>query len=131
MNSFYKMQLIYENLGNSSLDLENIKQQVAEYNGSDTWEEFIDNQEIGECQFIASVLKDFGFDSVFGEIEIDDEYIDEDGDPQNLVTHHWSQIGDVIYDFSKGTLKDHIEWGDLYGVEVDGEEWRYNPISKR
>ena len=52
--------------------------------------------------------------------------IDEYGDEQTLMTHHWIIINGRIYDFSKGTLRDYINWDDVYDVNVDGDEWRYN-----
>ncbi len=41
------------------------------------------------------------------------------------MTHHWITINGKIFDFSKGTLRDYIT-DDVYVVNVDGEEWRYN-----
>jgi hypothetical protein len=111
------------------MDLEYIKNHIIEYEGYDTWEEFINNQELGECQYICSDLNKFGLRRVFGEIELDDGYIDSNGNPQILATHHWLLDGDRILDFSKGTLKDYINWDDLYAIEVDGDEWRYNTIT--
>ena len=94
------------------------------------WENFVDNQENGDCQDIVStIIYDFKtVKKVFGEIEIDEPYIDEDGDEQTLMTHHWITINDKIYDFSKGTLRDYINWDDQYEANVDGDEWRYNNI---
>ena len=92
------------------------------------WENFVDNQENGDCQDIVStIIYDFKtVKKVFGEIEIDEPYIDEDGDEQTLMTHHWITINDKIYDFSKGTLRDYITWDDVYDVNVEGDEWRYD-----
>ena len=94
------------------------------------WENFVDNQENGDCQDIVStIIYDFKtVKKVFGEIEIDEPYIDEDGDEQTLMTHHWIIINDKIYDFSKGTLRDYINWDNQYEANVDGDEWRYNNI---
>lgn len=109
----------------------------------DRWEEFIDNQNMGECQSIVSlIISEFGnrgVIKVFGEIEVDnpsiyyEEEYDEDTDDYIEVkkenfkfTHHWVKINGEIYDFSKGTLKDNIEWFDLYDVSIDNEEWRYD-----
>ena len=92
------------------------------------WEDFVDNQENGDCQSIVeSIINGFGGSAkkVFGEIEVDEPYIDEWGEEQTLMTHHWVVIDGEIYDFSKGTLRDYIQWYDIYDVHVDGEEWRY------
>jgi hypothetical protein len=92
------------------------------------WKDFINNQQMGDCQEIVSmIIKNFKeAKKVFGEIEVDEPYIDEFGEYQNLVTHHWIEIGGVTYDFSKGTLSNHIDWVDIYSVEVIGDDWRYN-----
>jgi hypothetical protein len=94
------------------------------------WRTFVDNQENGDCQMIVSgIIYNFkNVKKVFGEIEVDEPYIDEYGEEQTLMTHHWITINDKIYDFSKGTLSDYINWDDIYDVSVDGNEWRYNNI---
>jgi hypothetical protein len=92
------------------------------------WKHFVDNQENGDCQgIVASIINGFGgsVKKVFGEIKVDDPYTDEWGEDQTLMTHHWIEIDGKIYDFSKGTLSDYIQWGDIYDVLVYGEEWRY------
>lgn len=92
------------------------------------WKKFVDQQENGDCQGIVSnIIMDFkNVNKVFGEIEVDEPYIDEYGDEQILITHHWVTINGKIYDFSKGTLTDYINWDDVYDVNVEGDEWRYN-----
>ena len=92
------------------------------------WKNFVDNQENGDCQGIVSgIIYNFkNVKKVFGEIEVDEPYIDEYGDEQTLMTHHWIIINGKIYDFSKGTLSDYINWDDVYDVNTDGDEWRYN-----
>jgi hypothetical protein len=95
------------------------------------WKKFVDNQENGDCQGIVSrIIYNFKtviktIKKVFAEIEVDEPYIDEYGDEQTLMTHHWITINGNIYDFSKGTLLDYINWDDVYDVNVDGDEWRY------
>ena len=140
-------QFITEQVRELSL-IENIKQYLISEDGFDhnTWEEFIDNQDMGDCQLIVSIIvRQFGnrgVKEVFGEIEVDepsihyDEEYDEDVDDYIEVekenfkfTHHWIEINGKIYEFSKGTLKDNITWDNLYDVSVDGDEWRYNGIS--
>lgn len=92
------------------------------------WNTFVDNQENGDCQgIVSSIIMDFkNVKKVFGEIEVDEPYIDEWGDEQTLMTHHWVTINDKIYDFSKGTLSNYIKWDNIYDVNIDGDEWRYN-----
>jgi hypothetical protein len=119
---------IYCEMYNNIID--QIKGMLVEEHGEESWEDFVDNQEIGNCQFISSsIAQDFlNVKRVFGEIEVDEPYIDEHGDEQNLVTHHWVEIDGRYYDFSKGTLKDYIEWDDMYNPFVDDLS-RYHPIS--
>lgn len=100
------------------------------YNGdwNLAWRKFVDDQENGDCQgIVSSIIMDFPqVEKVFGEIEIDNSYIDEYGEEQTLMTHHWVEIMGKIYDFSKGTLKNYIDFDDIYNVNTDGDEWRYN-----
>ncbi len=79
------------------------------------WQVFVDNQELGECQsIVADISANFPVcKKVFGEIEIDNPYYDEEGEEQSYMT-----IDGIIYDFSKGTLKDYINF--------DNDEYRYN-----
>ena len=99
-----------------------------------SWQEFIDNQVMGDCQsIVADIVREFtSAKKKFGNIEVDIPavYNEDDEVVENYYfTHHWVEIDDHIFDFSKGTLKDSIEWADLYGVEQDGDKWRYRFIS--
>lgn len=128
MNDYLKeLGLIYENLNNNII--EDIKNSLVEYHGEDSWEDFVDNQEMGNCQFIVSyIISEFPeTKKVFGEIEVDEPYVDEDGDEQTLMTHHWVIINGTPYDFSKGTLRDYINWNDVYDPFIDEPE-RYNVL---
>lgn len=105
------------------------------------WKDFIDNQEMGDCQYICNSLKNInGVQLVFGEIEVDypsyeesEEYdLDEDDyvetEKENyFFTHHWVLINNYIFEFSKGTLKDNIDWVDLYSVDPEITE-KYNTL---
>ena len=93
-----------------------VQNALVEYHGEETWESFIDNQENGDCQFISHFVEsEFPqFTRVFGEIEIDGCYCDDNGDVQNLVTHHWLELNGEKYDFAKGSLKEMIDFYDLY-----------------
>lgn len=87
------------------------------------WVDYIDNQDIGDCQGIVSdIVRNFPIcKKVFGEIEIDEPYIDEDDEEQYKMTHHWITINDTIYEFSKGTLQNYINFDDLYSVNCEDE----------
>lgn len=94
-----------------------------------TWENFVDEQELGDCQNIVNSIKHMkipGVETHFGEIEIVDYPIDED-DYGKIMTHHWVTYNNEILEFSKGTLKDYIYWNDLYSIYDDGEI-EYNSI---
>jgi len=129
----------YENYKNDNLTISDngfsvidiIKNKLIEYYDSGTWEHFIDNQEMGECQSICNtIINNVKIDNVniekhFGEIEIDDDVYFVDNDEYvDKLTHHWITIDNEIYEFSKGTLKDYIKYDDIYDVE-NVDDWRY------
>lgn len=131
----YKYPLI-ENNNNETNIIDNIKLFLATetliddefkelYNNdiNKAWENFVDNQEMGDCQgIVANIIRQFPqVKKVFGEINIADE-----NDEPEYFTHHWIEINGIPYDFSKGTLSNYIDWDNLYDVEIYNEEWRYN-----
>lgn len=122
-----KKSLIMENL----VDEDEFNELYGDLNIA--WKNFVDNQENGDCQSIVSnIIFDYpNVTKVFGEIEIDEPYMDEYDDEQTLMTHHWVMINNTIYDFSKGTLKNYINWDDVYDVTVENDEWRYQPINSK
>lgn len=124
---------IYEN----SIDIiEQIKKFLIEDNEYESWKEFIDNQQMGDCQGICySIERQFPqAKRIFGELTLDEPCIDWDNDGQEEfeITHHWVMIDNTIYDFSKGTFKDYIKMDDyeLYEPEVI-DNWRYKDIGLR
>jgi hypothetical protein len=94
-----------------------------------SWHDFIDKQEMGDCQLIVSdIIRNFPeFKKVFGEIQTDEPYIDTNNEEQNLMVHHWVKLNNVSYDFSKGTLKNYIKFNNLYDVNIEDEN-RYHII---
>ena len=108
-----------------------IQRFLIEWYDEPDWKSFVDDQEIGDCQSIVHAIKrEFPeVTSVFGEIEVDEPYIDEYDNEQTMVTHHWIEINGEIYDFSKGTLRDYIEWDDVYSPESEDYSM-YHPIRK-
>jgi len=104
--------------------IEQIKEYLTKSEGYDSYEDFVDNQSMGDCQGIVyDICHHFPIaKKIFGEVEIDGSYYDDDGDEQNLVTHHWVKIGNKYYDFSKGTLKNHIEFDSIYDPEISENE---------
>lgn len=98
--------------------IEDIKNYLIWDGGYDSWKEVVDNQEVGDCQYIAveieRVFKNRGVKRVFGRIETDNG---------EKITHHWVTIKGVPYDFSKGTLKYYIDFrgNELYDPEISDE----------
>lgn len=127
-----KFNRLYDSMSASSSDIiEQIKTKLYTYAGVDTWKEFVDEQEIGDCQFIvASIIHDFpDVIKVFGHIKLDDPVysIDEDRDIDEI-THHWVEIDGKQYDFSKGTLKYYIELNDIYNPDINVEHDIYESL---
>ena len=99
-----------------------IKEDLTDYDDV-TWEQFVDNQELGECQSIVSSIERMnitGVESHFGEIEIVNFPTDEDYYGK-IMTHHWITFLGEVFEFSKGTLSNYIDWNDLYDVDDEGE----------
>lgn len=108
-----------------------IQNALIEEHGCSSWEEFIDSQEMGDCQSIAhGIAHDFkNVVRVFGEIEVDQPSVyDVNGRLKEnyRFTHHWLEIDGQIVDFAKGTLRENIDWPDVYSIEPDEEKWRYH-----
>jgi hypothetical protein len=130
--------------GESNQDklINDIKKSLTNHFDFDTWEDFVDSQNMGDCQLIVSLISnefgERGVNKVFGEITVDnpsyqwdeiwdndlEEYREESVENYNF-THHWIEIDGIIYDFSKGTLKDYIDWDDIYDPYIESEKWRY------
>lgn len=92
-----------------------IKNYLVQSEDFENYDEFVNSQSMGDCQVIvADIIRNFPqATKVFGEIEIDGEYVDEYGKIQTLVTHHWVKINGVQYDFSKGSLKGYVDFDSL------------------
>jgi len=118
------MITLKELLNKNTIDelIEKVKYSLYEYAGDSSWEEFVDNQELGDCQFIvSSIIKDFPqFKKQFGHIKTDEPYYSSDDDEEiDVMTHHWVTLKGVPYEFSKGTLKNYIHFDHLYDVNVE------------
>ena len=104
-------------------------------NVQNAWEDYIDEQNFGDSQEICnfSLIGDIeGVEIVSGEIEVDyptyeekTEY-DEDSDDfveieaeNYFIEHTWIKINGEIFEFSKGTLVDYIDWDDMYDVNAE------------
>lgn len=89
-----------------------------------SWEKFVDKQKFGDdIKIVSNIIHNFNnVKMVSGEI-LDDNH--------RLIKYHWVKINSKIYDFSKGTLKDYIDWGNIYDVDISGYEGRYREIIKK
>lgn len=107
-----------------------IKSELVRINDNESWEDFVDNQEMCDCQVIVSDIEriakenNLPVEHQFGEIGIDEPYYNTMEDEElDRFTHHWVTINDKIYEFSKGTIKDFINWSDLYDVDPELVEY--------
>lgn len=105
------------------------------------WKDFVDNQVEGDSLYICTLIENIDdVEHFYGEIEVDyptyediDEYDDDSDDyvevekENYFFDHHWVTINGDIYEFSKGTLKDNIDWDDMYNVETEDEN-RYTKL---
>ncbi len=132
-------KLLKENYKDELKLISLIKAYLLEAHDYDTWEEFIDSQEMGDCQGIVADIIDeysdlantFGHKLVkcFGHIKIDEPvWVESMNDYNDLFTHHWVKFNDNILDFSKGTLKDYIEWNSLYTVGDGMDDDKYEEL---
>ena len=113
-----KLKSLLENLD----FIEHVKTSLYEWEGFDTWSEFVNNQQLGDCQYIVSsiVTKFPQFKKHFGHITTDESYYSsEDDEFINVMTHHWVSLNGISYEFSKGTLKNYIKFNNLYSVDIE------------
>jgi hypothetical protein len=87
------------------------KKEIEKYTG-ENWKRFVDEQEMGDCQWIVALVNhDFpNTKKVFGHVRADNG---------KLMAHHWIEVNGKIFEFSKGSLKEHILWDDLYSVRPE------------
>ena len=124
-----KKRIVFEYFGEDDVIesyLNNIQQ---------AWEDYVDEQNFGDSQEICnfSLFGDIeGVEIVSGEIEVDyptyeekneyDEELDDfvEVEAENyFIEHTWVLINGEIFEFSKGTLVDYIDWDDIYDVNAE------------
>ena len=120
---------------------------VCEYFGEDdvresylnniqsAWEDFIDEQKTGDSEEIYNSILFSDIPNVqiiSGKIEVDypttdevaeydeefDDYVETEVD-NYFFEHTWIKINGEIFEFSKGTLVDYIDWDDVYDVDPE------------
>lgn len=114
--------------------IEFLKNEIINSEGYKNWEEFVENQKLGETESIVYKLEDISklnklsVNVHYGEIEIDKEYHNTN-ENENIkkLPHHWLTINNKIFEFSKGSLKEYIEYKELYDVEPENIH-RYHTI---
>ena len=133
MKYIKSFEAVRKNKTKNRIMIEEIKRFLLEENDYDSWEEYIDIQECGECQQICSSIKR-NFPKVkhiFGHIKTDEPVYDDGfGTESFQMTHHWIEYDNELYEFSKGTLKDYIEDIDMYDVEIY-DNWRYMKLYEK
>lgn len=109
--------------------IDKIKNYLLKEFDYETWKDFVDNQNLGDCQNIVYfITQEFPqVEKVLCEIEIDNSYINENGDEQIYMTHHCVRIDGDLYEFSAGTLQNYINFDDLYEVKVI-DDYRYTEL---
>lgn len=123
-----------ESLTGTNNIIEFLKTEIINQYGYKNWEEFVKDQKLGETQSIIYKLEDIGklnklpVKVHYGEIDIDKEYYNTN-ENENIkkLPHHWLTINDKIFEFSKGSLKQYIEYKELYGVNPENI-YRYHQI---
>jgi len=93
------------------------KKYLIELDGYPSWKQFVDHQENGDCYGIThDVAKRFpATKRVFGHIKADNG---------RLMKHYWIEVNGEIYEFSKGTLKNWIDWENLYETHPEDADYR-------
>lgn len=115
--------------------IEFLKSELVNYNDCENWKQFIDEQKLGDCQTIVNFIEDISIQyklpviKRFGEIEIDEAFYNiEHNEEINKFAHHWITINGVIFEFSKGTLKNYIEFVNLYDIYPNNENNYLNMV---
>lgn len=126
----YNLFLIEKNnVDDTDKKIHLIKNNLLEDGEYDSWEDFVNDQSLGDCQYITNLIEKLNLPGVvhcIGEIELDEPYYSIESDSMEIkMVHHWVKINGTIFDFSKGTLKYYLEDQDLDSVEVI-DDWRYN-----
>lgn len=121
-------QILNEQNNNQKIIVKKIQDYLIKSYNELNWKSMIDQQSIGECQVFVNWIKDLKLPNVhgfFGNIII----LESEDYFKKVMTHHWITINNEIYEFSKGTLKEYVNWNNLYDVEDEGEI-KYKIIKK-
>jgi len=113
-------------------DIEDVKKELLKLFKISSWNEFIDLQKAGQCDFISKVVcrlfPKFKMVSVY--VNISEEAKKKTTFEYTYATHFLNKLGKKYYDFGKGTncydgvyILDGV--GNKYDVNVSDEESKY------
>ena len=113
----------------SKPDIEQVKEELIKLFKFNSWNEFIDFQKAGQCDYIAKAVcrlfPKFKMVSVY--IDISSEARKKMGPGYTFAIHYLNKLNNVYYDFAKGSncydgvyILDGL--GDKYDVNVTPEE---------
>lgn len=95
------------------LEESELKSRIMKHNDVESWDDFINDQQMGDCQGISTTVSSlFGYPHVVGYFHFPSKvtvYDREEGRSYetNKIIHHWNLLPDGRFvDFSKGTLRE-------------------------
>src|SRR3990172_7909785 len=108
-------EFINEKISNDLYDIiDFIEKSLAKEFDEDSFADFVDHQKLRDCQEITEfimTLKISNIKHVIGEIKVDNPYYDSESNKYSYkMVHHWILFNNIVLDFSKGTLKDFIDF---------------------
>ena len=110
-------------------DIEKVKEELLKLFKINTWNEFIDLQKAGQCDFISKAVC-----RLFPKFKMISVYVNFSEDAKKKVspgalyaTHFLNKLGKKYYDFGKGTNRYDGVYileglGDIYDVNITEEE---------
>lgn len=110
-------------------DIEVVKKELLKLFKFSSWNEFIDLQKTGQCDFISKVVcrlfPKFKMVSVF--VDFSEKAKEKLGEDEPYATHFLNKLGNDYYDFGKGTNKYEGTYileglGNVYDVTLTDEE---------
>lgn len=110
-------------------DIETVKNELLKLFKFSSWNEFIDLQKTGQCDYISKVVcrlfPKFKMVSVY--VDFSKEAIKDLGDNEPYATHFLNKLGNEYYDFGKGTNRYNGIYilkglGNIYDVSLTADE---------
>lgn len=116
-------------ISNKVPNIEDVKSELLKLFKFNTWDEFINLQKTGQCDFISKAVcrlfPKFKMVSVY--VDFSPDAIKKLGDDEPYATHFLNKLGKNYYDFGKGTNRyDNTYilegYGNIYDVNLTKEE---------